>query len=189
MISEKILPLENIFNNVYINPKPDINKLLFENKLFENKTYYIEEIEENLFSRNVHNDNTNKETSDSSALSFTTVTDDFMQDAINEIKEIPNEKFMKLLLCCNQPSSADEEDLDKLIENITLEISEFESKIQSLRVLTIAHFDVIPVDYKDHLTFVTNIEDFIKTHIGIMPDVEVIRNVNLLLEKFKGTNF
>ena len=34
-------------------------------------------------------------------------------------KEIPNEKFMKLLLCCNQPSSADEEDLDKLIENIT----------------------------------------------------------------------
>ena len=78
---------------------------------------------------------------------------------------------------------------NKLIENITLEISEFESKIQALRVLTIAHFDVIPVDYKDHLTFVTNIEDFIKTHIGIMPDVEVIRNVNLLLEKFKGTNF
>lgn len=189
MISEKLLPLENIFNNVYINPKPDINKLLFENKLFENKTYYIEEIEENLFSRNVHNDNINKETSDSSALSFTTVTNDFMQDAIDEIKENPNEKFMKLLLCCNQPSSADEEDLDKLIENIKLEISEFESKIQALRVLTIAHFDVIPIDYKDHLKFVTNIEDFIKTHIGTMSDVKVIENVNLLLEKFKGTNF
>ena len=49
MISEKILPLENIFNNVYINPKPDINKLNYTETKIKSfiDSFIIRNIEDN----------------------------------------------------------------------------------------------------------------------------------------------
>lgn len=133
MISNKINKLEYPLN-ANINIKDVLLKVT---------NYSSQKIDDDIISRNI--DGVASNSSDKSAFSFNYITDDFYENVL-DIKEETNDIFIKLLLCCTNYSGSEneDEDIDKLIQDINKEISDFDALIQEVRMKKIIRLSSIP---------------------------------------------
>jgi hypothetical protein len=166
MISNKLLQLEPALNN----------KLNIYDLIIQSKNYTTEIIEDNITSRNINEGN-----SGSSNASFNYVSDDFTENIFN-IHEDANDIFKKLLLCCtNYSSSEDQEDIDVLINEIKKEISNFNTEIQEIRSKKIIHLSNFPTEVMDK-------DGSKKIYEFSRDDANFIEKINGFLNKYKEYN-
>lgn len=166
MISNKILQLESALNS----------KLNIYDLIIQSKKYTTEIIEDNITSRNVNEGNSSN--SDSSNASFNFISDDFTENIFN-IHEDANDIFKKLLLCCtNYSSSEDQENIDVLINEIKKEISDFNTQIQEIRSKKIIHLSNFPTE-------VIGKDGNKKIYEFSTDDAKFIEKINSFLDKYK----
>jgi len=166
MISNKLSQLESALNDTL-----NINDLIIQNK-----NYSSEKIEDNLTSRNI--DEEGSSNSGSSSMSFNYVSDDFYENVFN-IHEDANDTFKKLLLCCtNYSSSEDQEDIDVLINEINKEIFNFNKEIQEIRSKKTIHLANFPTEVIDE-------NGNKKIYEFSSEDAELIDRINSFLDKYK----
>jgi hypothetical protein len=166
MISNKLNELESPLN-------ANIN---IQDVLLQIKNYASQKIDDDIISRNI--DGVSFNTSDKSTFSFNYITDDFYENII-DIKEETNDIFVKLLLCCTNYSGEEneDEDIDKLIQDINKEISDFDSLIQEVRMKKIVRLSSIPTEVKANGK--TSIYQFSDK------DAKLIEDINHFLNKYK----
>ena len=139
MISNKLSQLEPALNDTL-----NITDLIIQNKNFSSQ-----KIEDNLTSRNIDEDGSS--ISGSSSMSFNYISDDFYENVF-KIHEDAYDIFKKLLLCCtNYSSSEDQEDIDVLINEINKEIFNFNKEIQEIRIKKTIHLANFPTKLIDRI--------------------------------------
>jgi hypothetical protein len=167
MISNKINELEYPLN-ANINIKDVLLKVT---------NYSSQKIDDDIISRNI--DGVSFNSSDKSAFSFNYITDDFYENVL-DIKEETNDIFIKLLLCCTNYSGSEneDEDIDKLIQDINKEISDFDALIQEVRMKKIIRLSSIPTEVvdKDGKKRIYQFSD---------KDAQLIEDINQFLNKYK----
>jgi len=166
MISNKLNELESPLN-------ASIN---IRDVLLQVRNYSSQKIDDDIISRNI--DGVSFNSSDNSAFSFNYITDDFYENII-DIKEETNDIFMKLLLCCTNYSGSenDDEDIDKLIQDINKEISDFDSLIQEVRMKKIIRLSSIPTEVK--------VDGEKRIYQFSEKDAKLIEDINKFLNKYK----
>ena len=159
MISNKLSQLEPALNDTL-----NITDLIIQNKNFSSQ-----KIEDNLTSRNIDEDGSS--ISGSSSMSFNYISDDFYENVF-KIHEDAYDIFKKLLLCCtNYSSSEDQEDIDVLINEINKEI----------RIKKTIHLANFPTEVIDE-TGNKKIYEFSSE------DAKLIDRINSFLDKYKEYN-
>jgi hypothetical protein len=169
MISNKLSQLEPALNDTL-----NITDLIIQNKNFSSQ-----KIEDNLTSRNIDEDGSS--ISGSSSMSFNYISDDFYENVF-KIHEDAYDIFKKLLLCCtNYSSSEDQEDIDVLINEINKEIFNFNKEIQEIRIKKTIHLANFPTEVIDE-TGNKKIYEFSSE------DAKLIDRINRFLDKYKEYN-
>ena len=169
ILSKFIVIDYNMISNKFLQLDPPINiKQNINNVLFGKKKYSSQKIEDNITTRNVNDDVLSNNNSDDF---FNRVMDDF--EAPTGIPdETTDDLFIDLLLSrVNYNGSAEDENIDTLLQNIKAEITNINNEIKEIRIATNVYLSSVPSSYEFN-----------------PDDAKLIENINGFLEKYKDTN-